>query len=284
MSGVEVGTRIPEFRVESVDPWRMKVFAALARDPNPIHWDRREVAARGLGDRLINQGPTNLGYVCNMLVAWAGPEALRDLRADVRVEVPVGVEGDADRRVPHLRLEQLRVGAGGDHQRGVRVAEVVEADPGQPAASNCRPVDPLHEVVVPAHAAVRRRPHESELVRARVRDLLAEEALCARAEVDASTPGSRLRAALLAVDDLAGDDEGATGSVEARRAEREDLALPQAREGGNEHHPVVRPGRAGGQMLHLLPGQEVAFPRLAPRLPDGQDALVEAVAAQLRVA
>ena len=80
MSAVEVGTQLPAFRVESVDPWRMKVFAALARDPNPIHWDRSEVAARGLGDRLINQGPTNLGYVCNMLVAWAGPEALRDLR------------------------------------------------------------------------------------------------------------------------------------------------------------------------------------------------------------
>lgn len=80
MSEIAVGTQIPEFRVASVDPWRMKVFAALARDPNPIHWDRSEVAARGLGDRLINQGPTNLGYVCNMLVAWAGPEALRDLR------------------------------------------------------------------------------------------------------------------------------------------------------------------------------------------------------------
>jgi acyl dehydratase len=57
----------------------MKIFAALARDPNPIHWDRAAVAERGLGDRLINQGPTNLAYVVNMLLAWTGPASLRDI-------------------------------------------------------------------------------------------------------------------------------------------------------------------------------------------------------------
>jgi hypothetical protein len=47
--------------------------------------------------------------------------------AAVRVweEVAVEVERDADRGVAHLRLEVLRVRAGGDHQRGVSVAEVV---------------------------------------------------------------------------------------------------------------------------------------------------------------
>ena len=65
--------------IESVSPEKMKIFAALARDPNPIHWDRAAVAERGLGDRLINQGPTNLGYVVNMLLAWTGPASLRDI-------------------------------------------------------------------------------------------------------------------------------------------------------------------------------------------------------------
>jgi acyl dehydratase len=73
------GTTIPEWRIERVDPEKMKLFAAIARDPNTIHWDRAEVARRGLGDRLINQGPTNLGYVINMLLAWAGPTSLRNL-------------------------------------------------------------------------------------------------------------------------------------------------------------------------------------------------------------
>ncbi len=79
MSTPVVGDAIPEWRVDSVDPQKMKLFAAIARDPNTIHWDRAEVARRGLGDRLINQGPTNLGYVVNMLLAWAGPSSVRGL-------------------------------------------------------------------------------------------------------------------------------------------------------------------------------------------------------------
>lgn len=78
---VAPGSPIPEWRVERVDPEKMKLFAAIARDPNTIHWDRAEVARRGLGHRLVNQGPTNLGYVVNMLIAWAGPTCLRSLKA-----------------------------------------------------------------------------------------------------------------------------------------------------------------------------------------------------------
>jgi acyl dehydratase len=77
---VSVGTPLPPWSHGPVDPEKMKIFAAIARDPNPIHWDRAAVAERGLGDRLINQGPTNLGYLVNMLLAWTGPESLRDLR------------------------------------------------------------------------------------------------------------------------------------------------------------------------------------------------------------
>jgi acyl dehydratase len=76
---VAVGTPVPAWVIESVSPEKMKIFAAIARDPNPIHWDRAAVAERGLGDRLINQGPTNLGYVVNMLLAWTGPASLRDI-------------------------------------------------------------------------------------------------------------------------------------------------------------------------------------------------------------
>ena len=89
---IEPGTPIPPWRLAAVEPGPMKLYAALARDPNPIHWDRSEVAARGLGDRLINQGPLSLGYVVNMLLAWAGPASLRDLA--VRFTAPV-LDGDA---------------------------------------------------------------------------------------------------------------------------------------------------------------------------------------------
>lgn len=76
---VRVGDRVPDWRLSSVTPARMQLLAAILRDPNPIHWDRGEVAKRGLGDCLINQGPTNVGYVCNALLAWAGPGSLRSL-------------------------------------------------------------------------------------------------------------------------------------------------------------------------------------------------------------
>jgi acyl dehydratase len=67
-----VGDSLPEWTVESVDAQRMKTMAALLADPNPIHWDVEAVRSLGLGERPVNQGPTNMAYVANMLAAWAG--------------------------------------------------------------------------------------------------------------------------------------------------------------------------------------------------------------------
>lgn len=76
---VNVGDVVPPWRLDHVAESRMRLLAAILRDPNPIHWDRDEVARRGLGDRLINQGPTNVAYVCNAVLAWAGHGSLRSL-------------------------------------------------------------------------------------------------------------------------------------------------------------------------------------------------------------
>jgi acyl dehydratase len=84
----------------------MKVFAAIARDPNPIHWDPREVAQRGLGERVINQGPTNLGYVINMLLAWTGAASLRSLTVRFTANVFGGDRVEAGGRVTALREEE----------------------------------------------------------------------------------------------------------------------------------------------------------------------------------
>lgn len=78
---VSPGQALPEWSLKAVSAERMKLLAAILRDPNPIHWDPAEVAKRGLGERVINQGPTNLGYVTNMLMDWAGPGCLRRLEA-----------------------------------------------------------------------------------------------------------------------------------------------------------------------------------------------------------
>ena len=77
---MRAGTSLGPLTVGPVSAEKMKIYAAIIRDPNPIHWDRSELARRGLGDRLINQGPINLGYVVNMLTGVsAGPQAIKRL-------------------------------------------------------------------------------------------------------------------------------------------------------------------------------------------------------------
>jgi acyl dehydratase len=82
VSTVQVGTVLPTRAVAGVDPARMKTMAALLRDPNPIHYDILAVKAAGMGDRVVNQGPSNLGYIVNLLLEWAGdPAAIRSVRS-----------------------------------------------------------------------------------------------------------------------------------------------------------------------------------------------------------
>ncbi len=76
---VSVGDEIPPWDMPRVDPQRMKTMAAILRDPYPVHWDRDAVEAMGLGPVVINQGPLNLSYVANMLMAWAGDGSVRRL-------------------------------------------------------------------------------------------------------------------------------------------------------------------------------------------------------------
>ncbi|SEO53924.1 MaoC family dehydratase [Trujillonella endophytica] len=71
-AAVEVGTELPGYEVPSVSAEKMKTMAALLSDPTPIHWDVETLQALGMGDRPINQGPLNMGYVMNAVTDWAG--------------------------------------------------------------------------------------------------------------------------------------------------------------------------------------------------------------------
>lgn len=73
------GTPLPVLTVDHVGVDRMKTMAALLRDPYPIHWDPEAVRAAGHGERPVNQGPLNLSYVANLLMAHYGEAALRRL-------------------------------------------------------------------------------------------------------------------------------------------------------------------------------------------------------------
>jgi 3-hydroxybutyryl-CoA dehydratase len=71
---VKAGDTLKPFRIASVSPEGMKAWAKFLHDPNPIHLDPAVVKAKGLGDRVINQGPANLAYLISMLQA-AVPKA-----------------------------------------------------------------------------------------------------------------------------------------------------------------------------------------------------------------
>jgi len=64
-----VGDALPSFVIERVSPDAMKQWAVFLADPNPIHLDVEVVKAKGLGDKVINQGPINVAYMINMLMA-----------------------------------------------------------------------------------------------------------------------------------------------------------------------------------------------------------------------
>lgn len=64
-----VGDALPPFVIEAVSPEAMKQWAVFLADPNPIHLDVEVVKAKGLGDKVINQGPANVAYMMNMLMA-----------------------------------------------------------------------------------------------------------------------------------------------------------------------------------------------------------------------
>jgi acyl dehydratase len=64
---IAIGVDLPKYAIAAVEPQSMRLWAGFLRDPNPIHLDPEAVRAKGLGDRVINQGPANLAYIITML-------------------------------------------------------------------------------------------------------------------------------------------------------------------------------------------------------------------------
>lgn len=82
---------IPPRDFGPVSPEKMKTMAAILQDPNPIHWDVEVVKKLGMGDRPINQGPSNMSYLVNTLTSWRGdPGCLRELAIRYQANVFAG--------------------------------------------------------------------------------------------------------------------------------------------------------------------------------------------------
>jgi acyl dehydratase len=102
---VQTGTELPTRVVEHVGIAEMKTMAALLQDPNPIHWDPESTRALGMGERTVNQGPINMAYIMNMLVAWADndPSRLRAITLRFLANVFNGDRVEAGGRVTAVR-------------------------------------------------------------------------------------------------------------------------------------------------------------------------------------
>lgn len=71
---IGAGTELESISVR-VENGKMKTIAAIMRDPNPTHFDVETVRILGLGDRLLNQGPANAGYLMELVRRHAGGAA-----------------------------------------------------------------------------------------------------------------------------------------------------------------------------------------------------------------
>lgn len=61
------GDTLPTLVIDPVRADLMDTMATILDDPNEIHLDPALVRRLGFGDQVINQGPSNCGYVMNML-------------------------------------------------------------------------------------------------------------------------------------------------------------------------------------------------------------------------
>lgn len=103
-----VDTTLGPWVVDPVRPDFMKDMAEILTDPNPIHLDPAAAAAAGLGDRVINQGPTGLGYVLNMLHEELPGATVIDLRVRMTANVHGGDRVSAAGRVTSVTDEPGR--------------------------------------------------------------------------------------------------------------------------------------------------------------------------------
>lgn len=77
---VKVGDILPEKPGPDINKTRIRMVMDVMGDVNPVHIDEELVKRMGLRG-LVNQGPCNLAYIINMLVAWTGnPDCVRRLR------------------------------------------------------------------------------------------------------------------------------------------------------------------------------------------------------------
>jgi 3-hydroxybutyryl-CoA dehydratase len=81
---------LPEWTLAEVDAEKMKVLALLLADPNPLHFDPAVAPRLGVAQRPVNQGPSNMAMLANMLRAAFPDGRISRLRVQLRGSVMAG--------------------------------------------------------------------------------------------------------------------------------------------------------------------------------------------------
>ena len=68
--------KIDEISMQTIREW-----SGFLADPNPIHLDPAAVAAIGLGNQVISQGPLNLAIVMNLLTSSLGKARIEQMES-----------------------------------------------------------------------------------------------------------------------------------------------------------------------------------------------------------
>lgn len=78
------------WKLPQVDAARMKILALLLADPNPVHLDPEAARRLNIADREVNQGPSNMAMVVNMLAQTWPDAGVRQLRIRLLGQVLAG--------------------------------------------------------------------------------------------------------------------------------------------------------------------------------------------------
>ncbi|RYY06552.1 MAG: hypothetical protein EON55_23075, partial [Alphaproteobacteria bacterium] len=102
---VRVGDALPERAAPDITKARIIDVMTVMDDSNPVHINEELAASLGLRG-IVNQGPSNLAYITNMLAAWTGDaDCVRRFRVRFYVTVVPGDDMAAGGTVTDVNVE-----------------------------------------------------------------------------------------------------------------------------------------------------------------------------------
>lgn len=78
---MKAGDVMGPVKIDGISMQTIREWSGFLADPNPIHLDPAAVAAIGLGNQVISQGPLNLAIVMNLLTSSLGKARIEQMES-----------------------------------------------------------------------------------------------------------------------------------------------------------------------------------------------------------